>query len=224
VEDYIAILKEAQQQLTSRNKTVAVKDLTMCHRKKVFGVIDPVPISDDELYNYISGQSAHDIIGRMFGIFPNRFRLENEVLFENVAGKIDVYDKFYNCVIEVKTSSSQKLLLKPFKFHEEQVRYYMAIQDSEEGMIIYYMNNIYGKYRLFPIYMTVEERKAQLEKLRLYTRSLLKSIEAEDPSIVKGIYEDEEMKWLCNKCPYLQKCIDLRKNDDDAIAAGAVAA
>jgi hypothetical protein len=59
-------------------------------------------------------QSAHDIIGRMFGMFPNRFILEKEILLDNVSGKIDIYDKLHNCVIEIKTSSSQKLLLKPF--------------------------------------------------------------------------------------------------------------
>jgi hypothetical protein len=215
MEQYIEILKEAQQLVTSRNKTIAVKDLTMCHRKKVFGIIDPVPMSDEELYNYISGQSAHDIISRLFGMFPNRFKLEKEVFFEDVRGKIDVYDKLDNCIIDIKTSLSQKPLLKPFKFHEEQVRYYMSIQDSEQGLIIYYMNSIYGKYRLFSIYMTPEERKAQLDKLGLNAKLLLKAILAEDPSLVKGIYDDDEMKWLCNKCPYLEKCKTIRGSENE---------
>jgi hypothetical protein len=51
-------------------------------------------------------------------------------------------------------------------------------------------------------------------------QTLRNAIDAEDPSLVKGIYDDREMKWLCNKCPYVQKCIDLRKND----AVGAAAA
>jgi hypothetical protein len=49
MENYLGILKDAQQQLTSRNKTVAVKDLTMCHRKKVFNIIDPVSMTEGEL-------------------------------------------------------------------------------------------------------------------------------------------------------------------------------
>jgi hypothetical protein len=98
----------------------------------------------------------------------------------------------------------------------------MAIIDSEEGQIIYQMNN-FGKYLCFPIFMTAEERKKQLEKLESEANSLRNAIHTRDPWLVKGIYDDREMKWLCNKCPYVQKCIDLRKNDD-AIAAGAVAA
>jgi hypothetical protein len=219
LEDYLAILKEAHKQLTSSEKSIAIKDLALCHRKKVFSMIDPVPMTAEELYGYVSGQAAHDIIERLFRMFPNRFRLEMEVYYETVRGKVDVYDKLYNCIIDIKTSSSQKVLLKPFKFHEEQVRYYMAIQDSEDGVLMYYMNNIYGKYRLFPIYMSVEERKAQLEKLRLYATSLLKAIEVGDPSLAKGIYDDNEIKWLCNKCPYLEKCKVMRNPSTNAAGA-----
>jgi hypothetical protein len=222
MEDYIGILKEAQQQLTSRNKTVAIKDLTMCHRKKVFGIIDPFPMTEAELYDYISGQAAHDVIERLFMMYPTRFRSEKEIQYCDIKGKIDIHDKLLNNVIDIKTSKSQQTLFRPFKFHEEQVRHYMAIIDSEEGQIIYQMNN-FGKYLCFPIFMTAEERKKQLEKLESEANSLRNAIDAGDPSLVKGIYDDREIKWLCNNCPYLQKCIDLRKNDD-AIAVGAAAA
>jgi hypothetical protein len=96
----------------------------------------------------------------------------------------------------------------------------MAIIDSEEGQIIYQMNH-FGKYLCFPIFMTTEERKKQLEKLESEAKSLLNAIDAGDPSLVKGIYDDREMKWLCNKCPYLEKCSDLRKNDGIAVGAAA---
>jgi CRISPR/Cas system-associated exonuclease Cas4 (RecB family) len=219
MENYLRVLKEAQEQLISNDRTVAVKDLAFCHRKKVFSIIDPAPMTEEELYGYISGQAAHDVIGRLFRMFPNRFRMEMEVYYGIVRGKVDVYDKLYNCVIDIKTSSSQKILLKPFKFHEEQVRYYMAIQDSEDGVVIYFMNSIYGKYRVFPIYMTAQERNAQLEKLKLYATSLLKAIEVGDPSLAKGIYDDNEIKWLCNKCPYLEKCKVMRNPSTNAAGA-----
>jgi CRISPR/Cas system-associated exonuclease Cas4 (RecB family) len=223
MENYLDMLKEAQLQLTSRNKTVAVKDLTMCHRKKVFSIFDPVPMTEGELYDYISGQAAHDIIERLFMMQPTRFRSEKEIQYCNIKGKIDIHDKLLNNVIDIKNSKSQQTLLKPFKFHEEQVRYYMAMVDSEEGQVIYQMNN-FGRYLPFPVYMTAEQRKEQLQKLEYQSKSLQRAIEAGDPSLANGIYDDSEMKWLCNKCPYVQKCTDLRKNDDDAIDAGAGAA
>ena len=125
------------------------------------------------------------------------------VQYKRVGGKIDICDKELNNIVDVKTSKSQEILLKPFKFHEEQVRYYMAMMDSDEGQIIYQMNN-FGKYLPFPIYMTTEQRKEQLLKLEAEAKSLQQAIKAGDPSLVKGIFNDNEINWMCKKCQYLQ--------------------
>jgi len=226
MENYVEILKEAHQQLTTDNKkTISIKDLTMCQRKKVFGIIDPVPMTDEELYDYISGQAAHDVIERLFMVFPNRFRSEKELQYKNIKGKIDIHDKLLNNVVEIKTSKSHKILLKPHKFHEEQVKYYMSIIDSEEGQIIYQLNN-FGNYRSFPIYMNAEQRRDRLEKLEVEAKALQKAIAEEDPSLVRGIYDDNEMYWMCNKCPYLEKCKQMRllpSSDQEKVRLEAVA-
>ena len=60
-------------------------------------------------------------------------------------GKIDIFDKETNNIIHLKTSKS-RILLKPFKFHEEQLRYYMAISGSEEvqdHLPVYQKNGCY---------------------------------------------------------------------------------
>jgi hypothetical protein len=54
MEDYIGILKKAHEQLRSRGDSIAVKDLTLCSRKKVLSKIDPVRMTDEELYDYVS--------------------------------------------------------------------------------------------------------------------------------------------------------------------------
>lgn len=207
--DYIHILKTAQEQLRPGNRKLTATSLSMCLRKTVFSVINPLPIENNS-YDYIACQVAHDIIVRLFSVFPHRFQIEKEIHFENVSGRIDVYDKLNDCIIEVKVSASQKPILKPFKFHEEQIRDYMAIQDSQDGVIFYHMNNMYGKYRLFLIHMSIDERKIQLEKLRLHSKSVLNAIEANDASLVNGVYDDPDMEWLCSKCPYLEDCTKLR--------------
>jgi hypothetical protein len=214
MENYMELLKEAQEQLTSRDLSVSIKDLTLCPRKKVFTVIDPVPIPEHELYDYISGQAGHDVIERLFRMYPARFRCEMSVQYKNIKGRIDVYDKFLNNILDIKESKSQKILLKPFKFHEEQVKYYMAMMDSEEGQIIYQMNN-FGKYFPFPIYMNTKERKLQLEKLEIEANSLQNAIEAGDPLEARAIYDDNEIKWLCNRCPYLEKCNSIRGSENE---------
>jgi CRISPR/Cas system-associated exonuclease Cas4 (RecB family) len=220
MENYIQLLKDAHREITSGDESVSVKDLTFCHRKKVFSIIDPIPLSDQELYNYVSGQAAHDVIERLFMRYPNRFRSEKQVQHNNIIGRIDIYDKLLNNVVDVKASKSQNILLKPFKFHEQQVKYYMAMMDSEEGQILYQMNN-FQKYFPFPIYMNTEERKLQLDKLEREAISLRKAIDSRDPSLARGIYNDDEMKWLCNSCPYLDKCKTIRasKNEKSSIEA-----
>jgi hypothetical protein len=135
----------------------------VCHAVRG-SIIDPVPMMEAELYDYISGQAAHDVIERLFTMYPTRFRSEKEIQYCNIKGKLDIHDKLVNNVIDIKSSKSQETLFRPFKFHEEQVRSYMAIIDSEEGQIIYQMNN-FGKYLCFPIFMTAKERKKQLGKL-----------------------------------------------------------
>jgi hypothetical protein len=95
----------------------------------------------------------------------------------------------------------------------------MAMIDSDEGQVIYQMNN-FGKYLAFPIYMTAEERKKQLEKLESEAKSLLNAVDAGDPSLVEGIYNDNDMKWMCRQCPYLEKCRSIQ--DSNVNTAGAV--
>jgi hypothetical protein len=62
MEDYVAVLKEAREQLMSKDGTISIRDLTFCPRRKVFSIIDPVPMTDEELYQYVSGQADHEII------------------------------------------------------------------------------------------------------------------------------------------------------------------
>ena len=147
------------------------------------------------------------MIIHLFSFFPTRFQIEKEVYFENVSGRIDVYDKNDDCIIEVKASALLNPILKPFKCHEEQIRDYMAIQDSQDGMILYQINNIFEKPRQFSYHMNANNRQNQLEKIRLYSKSILNAIEAKDPSLVKGVYDDPDLKWLCNRCPYYNACL-----------------
>lgn len=110
-DDYLAVLKEAHQQL-STNKKVSVKDLILCQRKKVFSIMNPLAIPDEDLCRYVTGEAAHDVIIRYFMTHPDRFRSQMQIQYENVVGRIDVYDKLFQTVIEIKTSNSI-YLLKP---------------------------------------------------------------------------------------------------------------
>jgi hypothetical protein len=211
MENYVDVLKEAVEELALECKTTSVTDLTKCHRQKVFSIIDPVPKTEEELYNIISGEAAHSVVERLFEVLADRFRCEVILQYKNVKGKIDVFDKLYDTIIELKISKSLEIS-RPFKFHEEQIKYYMAIKGSDEGRIIYLVNKITDS-KGFQIHMTEEQRKEQLEKLESNAKSLQNAIDTRDPSIANAIYEDDEMRWMCNKCPYLQECITVRNSD-----------
>jgi CRISPR/Cas system-associated exonuclease Cas4 (RecB family) len=206
MENYISIIKNAQQQMTSRENSISITELAFCLRKAVFSRIDPMPMTDEELFIHVSGQIGHEVIRKYFMMYPDRFRSEVEVRYEQVRGRIDIHDTILNNIVDFKTSKSQKVLLKPFKFHEQQVKFYMAIMGSNEGQIIYQMNNFNG-YRVFPIYMNAEERKAVLQELKSEAQLLRNAIDAADPFLVKGIDNDRDMNWMCRKCPYVQKCL-----------------
>ena len=57
MEDYITLMKEAREQMKSKSGTVAVKDLTLCQRQKIFKITDPIPMTDEVMYSYVSGQA-----------------------------------------------------------------------------------------------------------------------------------------------------------------------
>jgi MoaA/NifB/PqqE/SkfB family radical SAM enzyme len=94
----------------------------------------------------------------------------------------------------------------------------MSMVDSEEGAVIYQMN-VASKYLIFPIRMSELQRKEHLGKLEVEARSLQHAIELGDPSLVKGVYDDNERKWLCKKCPYLEACTAIRKDHVNSVEA-----
>lgn len=94
----------------------------------------------------------------------------------------------------------------------------MAMKDSDEGQLIYFMVNVWRPIS-FPIYMTEQERLEMREEMKKQAKSLQKAIDAGDPSLVNGIYNDSDMKFMCKTCPYFEKCRSTR--DNNIVTAGA---
>jgi hypothetical protein len=148
---------------------------------------------------------------------PRRFEKEKYVEYNDIEGSIDIFDKKKNTPIKFKSLRSSNID-KPKGFQEEQLRYYMAMQNSPIGYMVYQCLMHFGAspWRIFKVTMTEEERKGQLEKLVKETRSLQDALKANDPSLARGVYLDRELNWLCEDCPYVKKCEEMR-------AAGAAA-
>lgn len=217
--DYIAMMRRTMEEWYSRPRTGwHVTDIVLCPRQKVFKEIDPLPITDKDLNIYSSGRAIHEAVQWLFMSNPRRFEKEKYVEYSNIEGSMDIYDKKKNAPLEFKSYRSSHID-KPKSFQEEQLRYYMAMQDSPVGYMVYQCLMHFGTnpWRKFKVTMTEQERHSQLEKLVRETRSLQKAIQAKDPSLARGVYSDSEMNWLCKECPYAKECEKIR-------AAGAAAA
>jgi hypothetical protein len=208
--NYIEILKEAQEILFSDDKTISVKDLTLCPRKKIYSIIDRLPMTNQQLSNITIGKIAEYVIKKYFMLF-NRFDFDLEIQYKNVKGFVDIYDKLAHTIIEIKISRIGNIT-KPNKWDEEQIKNYMAILDCEKGVILY-SANYFTNWNQFTIQLSAKERQERLKKLDFDSQQLLKAIYAKDPSLANGIYLDYNLNWLCKGCPYLNGCQSLRVTD-----------
>jgi CRISPR/Cas system-associated exonuclease Cas4 (RecB family) len=161
--------------------------------------------------------AVHEAVQWLFMSNPGRFEKEKYVEYNEIEGSIDIFDKKRNMPIEFKTLRSSNID-KPKSFQEEQLRYYMAMQNSSTGFMIYQCLMHFGNspWRRFKVTMTEQQRKDQLEKLVREIRSLQNAIKEKDPSLARNIYVDKELNWLCKECPYAKECETMR-----AVAGGA---
>lgn len=189
-----------------------VTDIALCPRQRVFKQIDPLPITNKELNKYSSGKGIHEAVQRLFMSSPGRFEKEKYVEHNDIVGSIDIFDKKRNSPLEFKTLRSSKID-KPKRFQEEQLRYYMAMQHSPTGYMIYQclMNFSNDAWRQFKVTMTEEQRRDQLEKLAREIKALAYAMENKDPSLARGVYSDEGLSWMCEDCPYAKECMQMRK-------------
>jgi CRISPR/Cas system-associated exonuclease Cas4 (RecB family) len=210
--DYIARMRETMQEWYSRPRTGwHVTDIVLCPRQRVFKQIDPLPITDKELNMYSSGRAVHEAVQWLFMSDPRRYEKEKYVEYNDIEGSIDIFDKKRNTPIEFKTLRSSNID-KPKGFQEEQLRYYMAMQNSPIGYMVYQCLMHFGNspWRRFRVTMTEQQRKDQLEKLVREMISLQNAMRAKDPSIARGIYLDNDLNWLCKECPYAKECETMR--------------
>jgi hypothetical protein len=71
---------------------------------------------------------------------------------------------------------------------------------------MYYIFLNKEKFQSFTLTLKEKERILNLKTMEKEADDIQKSLSLQDPSIVKGVAEDIELKWMCNKCPYLEKC------------------
>lgn len=94
----------------------------------------------------------------------------------------------------------------------------MAMQAASTGYMIYQCLMHFGDspWKTFKVTMTEQERQIQLEKLVREITSLQNAIKVKDPSLARGVHLDEDLRWLCNDCPYIVECKKMRGTEEAA--------
>lgn len=189
---------------------IHVSDLTLCPRKSIHRRIEPTAITNKELNFFTSGRAIHEAIQNLTDYHESvekRFEIEKEVVYKEVQGHVDLYDKLTNTPIECKTIRTKEIK-EPKAFHVDQLKSYMAILGSNKGVLLYQclLHFDDNPFVEFVIEMNDVDRKAQLNKLEAYSIDYKTNLENKTPEKAIYVLNDPNLNWLCKYCPYLSSC------------------
>ncbi len=192
-----------------------VSDLLMCIRARVFSELDPKRPGKRKMNMYSSGKSGHETIQSLLASDRGRFEKEYLVEYKGMTGSVDVYDKRLNIPIEFKTPRSSGLIREAYDYNVIQIKTYMSMLGASCGIIIYQLIANKDKdeetdYQGFWIHMTTKEHLEHLELMLARLENLETAIAVEEPAIADAVYDNPKLKWLCNGCPYLEPCQQMR--------------
>src|ERR1041385_4684180 len=115
---------------------VHVSDLIYCPRKTCFQKLEPLPITNIQLNFFTSGKAIHGALQSLLKKYPDRFEIEKEVWYNDLVAHIDIFDRETGVPIEAK-SARIKNIEKPKPHNLKQLEAYMAMTDSDKGIILY---------------------------------------------------------------------------------------
>lgn len=190
---------------------VHVSDITLCPRKSMIRRLEPSPISIIELNYFTSGRAIHDAIATLAGSNPARFEIEKEIKAFGVIGHVDLYDRENNIPIECK-SMRVKEVKEPKSHHVEQLKSYMAMLNSKKGVLLYQclLNFDEKPFVEFEVEMTDEDIIITQHRLVNEASEYNKYLSAKTPMEAYGVIKNPTLNWLCNRCPYLARCQEIK--------------
>jgi hypothetical protein len=220
-----------QKHNTRRTGAVHVSDLSHCLRQSCFRRLDknPEPPNEQSIKSLLVGAAAHQYIENLLG--NEEFESEKEIIRTSPSGvKLiahpDMIHRPTNTIVEFKTSTAIAVMKTPYSSHLRQLKTYMAILNSQNGILLYILLNSEsskdGKYfQEYHITISPNERQYILNRLDNQAQELQKGFELADPSRVRHIAEDPDYvnpwtktNWLCEKfCPYKEKCDIMRAQE-----------
>jgi hypothetical protein len=159
---------------------------------------------------------------------PDRYEVESPVEHKGyIFGSIDLYDKEFNIVVDIKTKivENERWEIKPFLSHEEQLMDLMALKKAGNGVLVYILIGCSKSTLEFNYEMTEYELQLQLEKLEKRACSFLNAKNQKDPSLAEHVFFNNSLNWLCQRtdkktgtgifCPYYWDCFPMIKEEKE---------
>ncbi len=183
----------------------------LCPLKTWFSKKQPLPKTARELNYFSSGLGIHDALQSLLMSDPKRFKKEKAVKYGDVEGHIDLYDQINHVPIEIK-SVRKESAAEPINYHVIQLKCYMAVLDVDFGILLYQLmlHKDETPFVEHKIRTTAEERYQILHTLDVRSKLLQEALKSGDPKDLPHLGGNEEYDWLCNFCPYISPCSDMR--------------
>jgi len=203
---------------------INVSDLLFCRRKVVFQKCNPVTQIDTYQSSY--GKALHLAIQSILTRYSEEFEIEKKVIYNCsnfydksitqsifIVGKIDLYDRKIQVPLEFKFPTLNGEITEPKPYHLQQLKYYMAMQNSTYGVLLYFPPEHDMQLHLisaFVVSVNDEELYTEHENLISNALTVHNAIASHDPAKASHIAYDRSLSWLCKTCPYSKECLSIR--------------
>jgi len=196
------LIKLLKKEYSKPRTGTHVSDIILCLRESVWRKIDPQPLTSRDLSFFALGSGSHLALQRL----ANKGDIEDEkhLEYKGIVGSVDMYQKI---PIEVKTSRSKYEIKEPKPFHLTQLRFYMAMLNSNVGVLFYFLMNNFEKYFDSWTYtLTNKELKDTLIEMEEKSKRYNIALELKDPFSAPGVRYDTDLNWKCGFCNWKKSC------------------
>jgi CRISPR/Cas system-associated exonuclease Cas4 (RecB family) len=218
------IIEAWYKQTLQKRSGIHVSDLIHCRRQSAFKVLDP-EVSTPNLAgikNMLVGEAVHRQIQKMLG--TDEYDHECSIAWTSKTGIIvkatpDIVHKKSGIIIEMKTTSSVKVLREPYDSHLTQLKIYMAITGAPVGKLFYILLGTTTGDNHFKEYLVTfkpGERQRILKRLEKGAEELHRGVTRKNPALVEHVADDPSYfnslgyNWMCKSCKYQSSCLEMR--------------
>jgi CRISPR/Cas system-associated exonuclease Cas4 (RecB family) len=129
----------------------------------------------------------------------------------DLVAHIDLYNKQENIPIEMK-GIRKASIDAPKDFHIQQLKYYMAMTNSNHGIILYQLLMHYKDKPFKEFYVSMTDKQLAEERRTLIqeAKSFGNALRLNNPKLARNVLEDENLNWLCDRCQFLKQCQEWR--------------